>query len=51
MSPPSARGTETDETYERLHQAILRGDFQAISTNPDELRRNPLTEVWKVVST
>jgi DNA-binding GntR family transcriptional regulator len=28
MSLPSERGTEADEGYERLHQAILRGDFQ-----------------------
>jgi hypothetical protein len=36
---------------EKYALKILRGDFQSISTNPDELRRNPLTEVWKVVST
>ena len=28
MSLPSERGTEADEGYERLYQAILRGDFQ-----------------------
>ncbi len=28
MGLPSERGTEGDEGYERLHQAILRGDFQ-----------------------
>ncbi len=28
MGLPSERGTEADEGYERLHQAILRGDFQ-----------------------
>jgi DNA-binding GntR family transcriptional regulator len=28
MGVPSERGTEADECYERLHRAILRGDFQ-----------------------
>jgi DNA-binding GntR family transcriptional regulator len=28
MGLPSERGTEADEGYERLYQAILRGDFQ-----------------------
>lgn len=28
MGGPSKHGTEGDESYERLHQAILRGDFQ-----------------------
>jgi DNA-binding GntR family transcriptional regulator len=28
MGVPSERGTEADEGYERLYQAILRGDFQ-----------------------
>src|ERR1043165_4493996 len=28
MGLPSERGTETDEGYERLYQAILRGEFQ-----------------------
>ncbi len=28
MGIPSERGTEADEGYERLYQAILRGDFQ-----------------------
>src|SRR5512138_2649659 len=28
MGLPSEHGTEADEGYERLHQAILRGDFQ-----------------------
>src|SRR5690242_5677774 len=28
MSPPAPRGTETDKSYEQLHHAILRGDFQ-----------------------
>ena len=28
MGLPSERGTEADEGYERLHQAILLGDFQ-----------------------
>ena len=36
---------------EKYALKILRGDFQSISTNPEELRRSPLTEVWKVVST
>jgi hypothetical protein len=56
-SPPVAllrrAGVRTRGEIDREKYAlkILRGDFQAISTNPDELRRNPLTEVWKVVST
>src|SRR5690349_9939825 len=28
MSPSSERGAETHQSYEHLHQAILRGDFQ-----------------------
>lgn len=44
MSPPSARGTETNESYERLHQAILRGDFQ-----PNErLIENDLAQQYNV---
>jgi len=43
--------TRAEIDREKYALKILRGDFQAISTNPDELRRNPLTEVWKVVST
>ena len=28
MGIPSERGTEAEEGYERLYQAILRGEFQ-----------------------
>ena len=44
MSPPSARGAETDESYERLHQAILRGDFQP----HERLIENDLAQQYNV---
>ena len=42
--------TRAEIDRERYALKILRGDFQSISTNPEELRRNPLSDVWKVVS-
>jgi len=44
MSPSSERGAETHQSYERLHQAILRGDFQ-----PNErLIENDLAQQYNV---
>jgi len=44
MGLPSERGTEADEGYERLYQAILRGDFQ-----PNErLIEMDLAQLYKV---
>lgn len=44
MSPSSERGAETHQSYEHLHQAILRGDFQ-----PNErLIENDLAQQYNV---